>query len=153
MYTVNSSSGPLNVDRVLEKINKQEEQKEHKKPIKKKVHKPIKQVQVPIRNRNKNDLDFDELILNQDILEGNWEQNEKTKIIIDEERNIFENIKKISENKGIKEENGFITLLVLYYIFNKNQTKIDELKFIIKKAKVYIKKLYGFKYEDIIKEI
>ena len=153
VHVEGSNIGPSKAERVLEKINKQKEQKENKKPIKKKVHKPIKQVQVPMRNINKNGLDFDELILNQDILEGNWEKNEKTKMIIDEERNIYENIKKISENKGIKEENGFITLLVLYYIFNKNQTKIDELKFIIKKAKVYVKKLYGFEYEDIIKEI
>lgn len=75
VHTVNSSSGPSKADRVLEIINKQREQKEHKKPIKKKVLKPIKKVQVPIRNGNKNGLDFDELILNQDILEGNWDQN------------------------------------------------------------------------------
>ena len=85
-------------------------------------------------------LNFDELILSQDIFDGNWENNENVQILIEEEKNIYEKIKKISEEKGIKEENGFITLLVLYYIYNKKSSKVDELKFVINKAKNYIKK-------------
>ena len=98
-------------------------------------------------------LNFDELILSQDIFDGNWENNENIQILIEEEKNIYEKIKKISEEKGIKEVNGFITLLVLYYIYNKNSSKVDELKFIINKAKNYIKKIYNLEYDEIVKEI
>ena len=98
-------------------------------------------------------LNFDELILSQDIFDGNWENNENVQILIEEEKSIYEKIKKISEEKGIKEENGFITLLVLYYIYNKNSSKVDELKFVINKAKDYIKIIYNLEYDDISKEI
>ena len=98
-------------------------------------------------------LNFDELILSQDIFDGNWENNENVQILIEEEKSIYEKIKKISEEKGIKEENGFITLLVLYYIYNKNSSKVDELKFVINKAKYYIKKIYNLEYDEISKEI
>ena len=73
--------------------------------------------------------------------------------LIEQEKYIYEKIKKYSEGKGIKEENGYITLLALYYIYNKKKDKIPELKFIIIKAKNYVKKLFNLEYNDIIKEI
>ena len=108
--------------------------------------------------KNENDeskklLNFDELILSQDIFDGNWQNNEEVKLLIEEENEVYEKIKKISEEKGIKEENAFITLLVLYYIFKKNSSKVDELKFVINKAKGFIKKIYSLEYEEISKEI
>ena len=102
----------------------------------------------------KNIINIDEMILGQDIFEGNWSNNNnEIKLLIEEENNIYEKIKKYSENKGINEENGIITLLVLYYIFNKKPDKVEELKFIINKAKIYIRNIYGLDYEDIVKEI
>ena len=98
-------------------------------------------------------INFDELILTQDIFEGNSDNNNETKLLIQEEKDIYEKIKKISEDKGIKEENGYITILVLYYIYTKKPLKVDELKFVINKAKAYIKKIYGIEYEEISKEI
>ena len=101
----------------------------------------------------KEQINFDEIILTQDIFEGNWDNNNETKILIQEEKDIYEKIKKILEDKGIKEENGYITILVLYYIYTKKPLKVDELKFVINKAKAYIKKIYGIEYEEISKEI
>ena len=101
----------------------------------------------------KRQLNFDEMILTQDIFEGNWDNNEEVKILIEEEKDIYEKIKIYSESKGVKEENGYITILVIYYIFTKKSQKVEELKFVINKAKAYIKKMYGIEYEEISKEI
>ena len=98
------------------------------------------------------EINFDELILSQDVIEGNWENNSQVQIIIINEKEIFEKIKKIAEDKGIKEENGIITLFVLYYIYNKKKEKLAELKFVINKAKKYLKKLFNLDYENISKE-
>ena len=91
----------------------------------------------------KKHFNFNELILSQDIFEGNWTNNSEVKILIEEEKQIYEKIKKFSNEKNINEENGIITLLVLYYIYNKQSEKLNELKFIINKAKIYIKKIYN----------
>ena len=98
------------------------------------------------------EINFDELILSQDVIEGNWENNSQVQILIINEKEIFEKIKKIAEDKGIKEENGIITLFVLYYIYNKKKEKLAELKFVINKAKKYLKKLFNLDYENISKE-
>ena len=42
---------------------------------------------------------------------------------------------------------------MLYYIYNKKSDKVNELKFIINKAKKYLKKILNLEYETIIKEI
>ena len=101
----------------------------------------------------KEEFNFDELILNQDILEGNWTKGKQGELLIEQEKEIYEKIKKYSENKGIKEENGIITLFVLYFIYNKKSDKIYELKYIINKAGNYIRKIFNLEYNDVIKEI
>ena len=110
-----------------------------------------------VKEENKNiigkNFDFDELILGQDIIEGNWMNDSQVKMLINEENDMFEKIKKLSENKGIKEENGIITLFILYYIYKKRSEKLGELKFVIIKANKYLKKIFNAEYEDIIKEI
>ena len=98
-------------------------------------------------------LNFDELILEQDIIEGNWKKNNKSELLIKEEKNLYEKIKKFSENKGINDENGIITLFILFYIFKKKTEKIEELKFIIEKAKNYIQKIFNSEYDEIVKEL
>ena len=70
---------------------------------------------------NKEEENFDEFILDQDVLEGNWEKNAQSEILIEQEKDIYEKIKKYSEDKGIKDENGIITLFDLYYIHNKKK--------------------------------
>ena len=96
---------------------------------------------------------LDELIFNQDPFEGNFTKESLSQENIEEEKDIYEKIKKYSEDKGIKEENGIITLFGLYYIYNKEKDKIKELKFIIKKAKNYLKKIFNLEYDEIVKEI
>ena len=102
---------------------------------------------------SKKGFDFDKLILNQDIIEGTWKKDEQSEILIKHEKDIYEKIKKYSEDKNIKDEEVIITLLVLYYIYNKKSDKVNELKFIINKAKKYLKKIFHLEYEKIIKEI
>ena len=101
----------------------------------------------------KTKINFDAIIQSQNIIEGNWENNNEVKNLIEEENIIYEKINKISDKYNITEEEGKITLLVLYYIYTKKQEKINELKFIINKAKAYIKKIYNLEYEEISKEI
>ena len=127
-------------------FEKREVKKEEKREAKKEEKKEVKNEII------KKKFNFNEVILTQDAFEGKWEINEETKLLIEEEKTVYEKIKKISENKGINEENGIITLLVLYYIYEKCQKRIDELKFVINKAKTYIKKIYRMEYEDISKE-
>ena len=98
-------------------------------------------------------INFDEIILSQDILEGNWKKDSQIEMLIEKENYLYEKINKYSENKGLKEENGIITLFILYYIFDKKKEKVDELKFVIDKAKNYIKKIYNLDYDEIIKEL
>ena len=107
-----------------------------------------------IENKSiKNNFNFDDIILNQDIIEGNWKKDTNIEILMEEEKDLFEKIKKFSENKGINDENGVITLFILYYIFKKKPEKVEELKFVIEKAKKYIKKIYNLEYDDIAKEL
>ena len=98
-------------------------------------------------------INFDEIILSQDILEGNWKKDSQIEMLIEKENYLYEKINKYSENKGLKEENGIITLFILYYIFDKKKEKVDELKFVIDKAKNYIKKIYNLEYDEIVKEL
>ena len=74
-------------------------------------------------------------------------------VLIEKEKILYEKVKVFSEKKGIKEENGILTLFILYYIFEKKNEKVEELKFVINKAKNYIKKIFNFDYDEIIKEI
>ena len=98
-------------------------------------------------------LNFDDIILGQDIIEGNWKRDNNNEILIEKEKDLFEKIKQYSESKGINDENGIITLFILYYIFKKKSEKVEELKFVIDKAKKYIKKIFNFEYDDIAKEL
>ena len=107
------------------------------------------------KNEIKNDKvdDFDELIIAQDIIEGNWTNDSQAQQLIKKEKDIYEKIKKIAESKGIKEENGIITIFILYYIYNKKSEKLTELKFVIKKAKNYLNKKFNMEYDNIIQGI
>ena len=101
----------------------------------------------------KKEFKFDEFILNQDVIEGNWTKDSQSEILIEQENDIYEKINKYSIDKGIKEENGIITLFALYYIYTKKKDKINELKFVINMAKDYVNKIFNLEYDEIIKEI
>ena len=57
----------------------------------------------------KKEFNFDDLILSQDIIKGNWTKNEQCKMLIKEEKDIYNKIKKYAKNKKINDENGIIT--------------------------------------------
>ena len=97
--------------------------------------------------------DFDEFILGQDIIDGNWTNNPQSEELIGLEKDLYNKIKQLAEKKGITDENGIITLFVLFFIYNKKKDKINELKFVINKGKNYVKKIFNANYEDIVKEI
>ena len=119
--------------------------KESAKKAKKKEKEEIK---VEVKKMN-----FEEVILSQDIFDGFWEKNNETELLINENIDVYNKIVKFSEEKNVSDEKGSITILVLYYIFTKEPSKIEELKLIIKKAEKFLKSLYNLSFEDIQKEI
>ncbi len=116
-----------------------------KKSEKKKEKEEIK---VEVKKMN-----FEEVILSQDIFDGFWEKNNETELLINENIDVYNKIVKFSEEKNVSDEKGSITILVLYYIFTKEPSKVEELKLIIKKAEKFLKSLYNLSFEDIQKEI
>ena len=119
--------------------------KESAKKAKKKEKEEIK---VEVKKMN-----FEEVILSQDIFDGFWEKNNETELLINENIDVYNKIVKFSEEKNVSDEKGSITILVLYYIFTKEPSKVEELKLIIKKAEKFLKSLYNLSFEDIQKEI
>ena len=101
----------------------------------------------------KKEFNFDEFILSQDVIKGNWKKDAQCEILIEQEKDIYEKIKNYLENKKIEDENAIITLFVLYYIYNKKSDKVTVLKFVINKAKKYLDKIFKLKYDEIMKEI
>ena len=120
-----------------DKDNKDYDNSQIPKPIKEKEKQNIKKVE---KNNSKTlikkEFKFDEFILNQDIIEGYWTKDSQCETLIEEEEKIYDKIKKYSEDKGINDENGIITLFFLYYIYHKKTDKIFELKSVINKAKI-----------------
>ena len=97
--------------------------------------------------------DITKLIISQNIIEGNWDENEETKIllnIIDKDK-INKIITKIkSLNKGVENEKKIkYTILVIYYLNTEYSDKIDDYILVINKGKKYLFS-QGIKYEDII---
>ena len=103
--------------------------------------------------KNDNNDDFDELIIAQDVIEGNWSNDSHTQALIKKEKDMYNKIKKEAESKGIKDENGIITIFILYYIYNTKREKLTELKFVIKKAKNYLAKKFNMEYDNIVQGI
>ena len=103
------------------------------------------------KNKKEEVFKFEEFILGQDIIDGNWTKDTQSDLLIKQEKDLYEKIKKVAEEKGITDENGIITLFALYYIYNKKSEKVVELKFVINKAKNYIKKKFNIEYDDISK--
>ena len=83
--------------------------------------------------------DFSELMVSQDIIEGSWNENEHTKKIISmsDMKEIYEKIKATVPD-GSNKVKICITVLILYYIFEKRKEKINEVKLIINKAKKFL---------------
>ena len=89
-----------------------------------------------------------ELVLTQDIFDGNWSMNELTKYLTKKEKNIYEQIEKIMKEKNLDKEEIKITVLVLYYLSKNSSINKIEYSLIIKKGINFLEK-NGINFEQI----
>ena len=101
-------------------------------------------------DNNKEKDEFMKMVNSQDFIEGYWEQNEYTKIIIEKYEKEYNLIKGL-KNKNIDDKTA-ITILVIYFINKEHANFLNDLLMIIKKAKKFIQKTINDSYENIIKE-
>ena len=110
-----------------------------------------------ISNNKKNEIkqnkeiNIEEIVNEQNFVEGFWEINEITKKIKEKYENEFKLLKGIKD-KNIN-DNIAITILIIYFINKEHSELLKELFMIIEKAKNYIKKNTKDVYDNIIKEI
>ena len=89
--------------------------------------------------KNNNNLNVDDntklenVIMDLDIIEGSWDENQNTKYIIDLKKNIYDKVKNLVNNNKIA-----VTFVILYYILNDKKEKIAEYSNIINKAKTFL---------------
>ena len=102
-------------------------------------------------NNNKPEDEFMEMVNTQDFIEGFWEENDKTKKIIEKYEKEYQLIKEIKD-KNIDEKTA-ITILIVYYINKEHSELLNDLLMVIKKAKMFIQKITNDSYENIIKEV
>ena len=103
-------------------------------------------------NEAKEDLDIIELITNQDPIYGFWNKNKETlkiKKLLD--KNVINNIHKVCLKSKDKEK-IFYTILVIHFIFKNYKNKVSEYRFVLNKAKSYLKK-EGIDYDKISSKI
>ena len=105
----------------------------------------------------KENYDIKEMILSQDIIDGNWSLNSQTQFLIRNYSDIYNKIKKYVEkfNVGEKKENIIITILVIYYLKNNKEICQSEYILIINKGLQYLQDI-GIKellYENIESKI
>ena len=95
------------------------------------------------------------IIISQDIIEGFWNENDKTKKLIDIiTSDKFEKIKNkvIALNKGENEIKIIYTILVIYYMKTKCADNLDEYVLVINKAHKFLEK-NGIDYDYIVSDI
>ena len=121
--------------------------------IEKKIMKEKECAKPNMSKSDKNELT--KLIMEQDIMEGSWKENEETKkllAIIPKEK-IDAITKKVKEMKKNNQENKIIyTLFVLYYLVTKQTDKLNDFRLVINKANKYLAS-NGIDYEKFFKEI
>ena len=112
-----------------------------------------------ILSPKKKKLTFDGLMLEQDIIEGFWEENEITMELF-KENDIQEVMKKAKEfidnNSPTSDQTTkkriLFTFVTLYYIYTKQVGKIESVKLIINKGKKYLEK-QKMDYNEICEKI
>ena len=82
-------------------------------------------------SEDKQEFDIEKMVLTQDIMNGNWTNNNQTDMLIDLNKAIYDKIKQYVEKFDIKEnkDDVIITILVIYYL--KNNQDIDQTEYII----------------------
>jgi hypothetical protein len=106
-------------------------------------------------SNNNNEVNYTDLIMSQDIIEGSWNENNETKKLIkiiteDKFIKIRNKIKVL--NKGINESKIIYTVLVILYLNKECKEKLNEYLLIIKKGYNFLLN-NGIIYENIISGI
>jgi len=103
-------------------------------------------------NETNEDVDIIELITNQDPIYGFWNKNKETlKIEQLLDKNVINNINKVCLKFKDKKKK-YYTILVIYFIFKNYKNKVSEYRFVLNKAKSYLKK-EGIDYDKISSKI
>ena len=130
-----------------EEENNIKKEKKYNQPIKSEIINNIKNEELNESEKDENNVlnyiednchdlinekyDFKKMILTQNIIEGNWNLNNQTKFLIEQNKNIYDKIKNYVEKFNInnKKEEIIITILVLYCL--KNNSDIEQLEYTI----------------------
>ena len=99
--------------------------------------------------------EFNDILMAQDIIEGFWDENEETKILIKKIKGGYDKIMEYIKNKKINSDNLskiMYTILAIYYIEKEKAKKIKEYRLVINKGKKYLLN-QGFNYDEEIKKI
>ena len=124
-----------------EKMNKEMEMDMDLEEDKKEEKKETKKIE-------KSEFSQKELVLTQDIFDGNWSMNELTKYLTKKEKNIYEQIERIMKEKNLDKEEIKIIVLVLYYLSKNSSINKIEYSLIIKKGINFLEK-NGINFEQI----
>ena len=100
-----------------------------------------------VNNNDNPDKILENIILNFDIVEESWEENQITKYVLDLKKSIYEQVKNLVGNNNIA-----VTFMILFYILNDRKERANEYLNIINKAKRFLF-CRGFSYELIFSKI
>ena len=100
-----------------------------------------------VNNNDNPDKILENIILNFDIVEESWEENQITKYVLDLKKSIYEQVKNLVGNNNIA-----VTFMILFYILNDRKERVSEYLNIINKAKRFLF-CRGFSYELIFSKI
>ena len=91
-------------------------------------------------NKSEKNFDIKEMILTQNIIEGNWSLNSQTKFLIDSNIDLYNKIKEYVDkfNVGEKKEDIIITILVIFFLKNNKEIDQSEYTIIINKGIEYL---------------
>ena len=106
-------------------------------------------------SNNNNEVNYTDLIMSQDIIEGSWNENNETKKLINKiTSEVFDKIKNkiISLKKGGNENKIIYTILVIYFLKTKCTQNLNEYRLVINKANKFLAK-NGINYDDIVSSI
>ena len=91
------------------------------------------------------------MIKTQDFINGYWEENRYTKIVKDIYQEEYYLLKRLKD-KNIDDKTA-LTILIIYFLYEKYPNFLSDFLMIIKKAKLFIQKQTNDSYENIIEEI
>ena len=104
------------------------------------------------KNFDKNKLNIKEITLTQDSYDGFWELNDKTKLVIEQNKDIYDKVKQYLSSNNCNNEKVIITFVMIYFLKNEKTINQSEYILIINKGIKFLRD-NNFDYEEILKEI